>query len=80
MLMRHYGSELRKQLSRSGVVPFIGVYDTFSASLAGQDFDNIFVSGLSFAASYYGLPDIGFIRITSYNVCYTKLLRVCLEL
>jgi 2-methylisocitrate lyase-like PEP mutase family enzyme len=59
--MRLHGSELKKQLSRPGVLPFIGVYDTFSASLAGQTFDNIFVSGLSFAASHYGLPDIGFI-------------------
>ncbi len=41
--------------------PFIGVYDTFSASLAARHFDGLFVSGFSFAASYYGLPDIGLI-------------------
>jgi 2-methylisocitrate lyase-like PEP mutase family enzyme len=29
--------------------------------LAGRYYDGIFISGFSFAASYYGLPDIGFI-------------------
>jgi 2-methylisocitrate lyase-like PEP mutase family enzyme len=43
------------------VVPFIGVYDVFSASVAAKYYQNLFVSGFGFAASYYGLPDIGFI-------------------
>jgi 2-methylisocitrate lyase-like PEP mutase family enzyme len=43
------------------VVPFIGVYDVFSASLAAKYYRGLFVSGFGFAASYYGLPDIGFI-------------------
>jgi 2-methylisocitrate lyase-like PEP mutase family enzyme len=42
-------------------MPFIGVYDAFSASVAARHFDGLFVSGFGFAASYYGLPDIGFI-------------------
>jgi 2-methylisocitrate lyase-like PEP mutase family enzyme len=33
----------------------------FSASVAGRHFDGIFISGFSFAASYYGLPDVGYI-------------------
>jgi 2-methylisocitrate lyase-like PEP mutase family enzyme len=33
----------------------------FSASVAARHFDGLFVSGFGFAASYYGLPDIGFI-------------------
>jgi len=33
----------------------------FSASLAAQHYGGMFVSGFGFAASYYGLPDIGFI-------------------
>lgn len=33
----------------------------FSASVAARYFDGLFVSGFGFAASYYGLPDIGFI-------------------
>ncbi len=43
------------------IVPFIGVYDVFSASLAARYYDSLFLSGFSFAASHYGLPDIGFI-------------------
>jgi 2-methylisocitrate lyase-like PEP mutase family enzyme len=39
----------------------MGVYDVFSASVAGRHFPGLFVSGFGFAASYYGLPDIGFI-------------------
>lgn len=59
--MERYGSKLKAGIEQTGILPFIGVYDTFSAGIAGQHFDNIFISGFSFAASYYGLPDIGFI-------------------
>ena len=59
--MQHYGLKLRDEIEKPGILPFIGVYDTFSAGIAGQHFENIFISGFSFAASYYGLPDIGFI-------------------
>ncbi|TDD70360.1 isocitrate lyase/PEP mutase family protein [Actinomadura rubrisoli] len=44
-----------------GVTPLIGVFDMFSASVAAQHYNGLFVSGFGFAASYYGLPDIGFI-------------------
>ena len=30
-----------------------------SASVAARHYDGLFVSGFGFAASYYGLPDIG---------------------
>ncbi|MGH3512058.1 MAG: isocitrate lyase/PEP mutase family protein [Pseudonocardiaceae bacterium] len=43
------------------ITPLIGVFDMLSASLAVQHYDGKFVSGFGFAASYYGLPDIGFI-------------------
>ncbi len=43
------------------IIPFIGVYDVLSATLAARHYDGLFISGFSFAASYYGLPDIGFI-------------------
>lgn len=46
------------------IIPVIGVYDVFSASLAAKHFKGIFVSGYGFAASHYGLPDIGFISWT----------------
>lgn len=40
---------------------FIGIYDVFSASIAARHHNALFVSGFGFAASHYGLPDIGFI-------------------
>jgi 2-methylisocitrate lyase-like PEP mutase family enzyme len=55
------GNRLRETLKSRNILPFIGIYDVFSASLAGRHFDTLFVSGFGFAASYYGLPDIGFI-------------------
>jgi 2-methylisocitrate lyase-like PEP mutase family enzyme len=55
------GNRLRIDLQHRDVIPLIGVYDVFSASVAGRHFDGIFISGFSFAASYYGLPDVGYI-------------------
>ena len=55
-----YGTRLRAEVAKSGILPLIGVYDVFSATLAAKQFDGIFVSGFGFAASHYGLPDIGF--------------------
>ena len=56
-------NRLARQESIAGgkTVPFLGVYDAFSASVAARYFGGLFVSGFGFAASYYGLPDIGFI-------------------
>ncbi len=48
-------------MAGDGVVPFVGVYDVFSATIAARYYDGLFLSGFSFAASHYGLPDIGFI-------------------
>ena len=56
-----YGIQLRDELAKEGILPFIGVYDVFSATIAGRYFNSLFISGFSFAASHYGLPDIGFI-------------------
>jgi 2-methylisocitrate lyase-like PEP mutase family enzyme len=55
------GNRLRTDLQRRDIIPLIGVYDVFSASIAARHFDGIFISGFSFAASYYGLPDVGYI-------------------
>jgi 2-methylisocitrate lyase-like PEP mutase family enzyme len=55
------GQRLAEAIRRPGTLPCIGIYDVFSASIAGQHFDALFVSGFGLAASYYGLPDIGFI-------------------
>jgi 2-methylisocitrate lyase-like PEP mutase family enzyme len=55
------GQRLAEAIRRPGTLPCIGIYDVFSASIAGQHFEALFVSGFGLAASYYGLPDIGFI-------------------
>jgi 2-methylisocitrate lyase-like PEP mutase family enzyme len=56
-----YGSKLRARIAGPGTTPLIGVHDMYSASIAAEHYDGMFVSGFGFAASYYGLPDIGFI-------------------
>ncbi|MCS0638392.1 isocitrate lyase/PEP mutase family protein [Streptomyces sp. LP05-1] len=55
------GAALRSAAAAPGTTPLIGVYDMYSATLAARHYDGLFVSGFGFAASYYGLPDIGFI-------------------
>ncbi|MFC9221621.1 oxaloacetate decarboxylase [Streptomyces hygroscopicus] len=52
---------LRQAIDAAGTTPLIGVFDMFSASVAARHYDGMFVSGFGFAASHYGLPDIGFI-------------------
>ena len=71
------GQRLRESMAHSDLIPFIGVYDVFSATLAGRHFDSLFVSGFGFAASHYGLPDIGFITWTDI-VDYVQRLRTVL--
>ncbi|MEU3709341.1 isocitrate lyase/PEP mutase family protein [Streptomyces catenulae] len=56
-----YGSALREEIRSPGTTPLIGVYDMYSASIAATRYNGFFVSGFGFAASHYGLPDIGFI-------------------
>ncbi|GAB7106411.1 oxaloacetate decarboxylase [Streptomyces phaeofaciens JCM 4814] len=56
-----HGNKLRDQIARPGTTPLIGVYDMYSASIAAEHYGGMFVSGFGFAASHYGLPDIGFI-------------------
>ena len=57
----NYGSSLREALEEKEIIPFIGIYDAFSAAISARHFDGTFVSGFSFAASFYGMPDIGLI-------------------
>lgn len=59
--MNNYQNCLREELKAKDIIPFIGVYDAFSASIAAKYYKGIFISGFGFAASHYGLPDIGFI-------------------
>lgn len=55
------GGVLKMAQAQERVVPFLGVYDLFSASLAADRFGALFVSGFGLAASAFGLPDVGFI-------------------
>ncbi|MCC3773899.1 oxaloacetate decarboxylase [Streptomyces sp. UNOB3_S3] len=57
----NHPNRLRAAIAENGTTPLIGVFDMFSASVAAQHYDGMFVSGFGFAASHYGLPDIGFI-------------------
>lgn len=62
------GAALKRAMTEAAntgrTLPFLGVYDVFSASLAARHSDALFISGFGFAASHYGLPDIGFISWT----------------
>ncbi|MDX3384847.1 isocitrate lyase/PEP mutase family protein [Streptomyces niveiscabiei] len=69
-----YGSALRSAITAPGTTPLIGVYDMYSASIAAARYDGLFVSGFGFAASHYGLPDIGFIAWPDI-VAFTERLR-----
>ncbi|WP_416972119.1 isocitrate lyase/PEP mutase family protein [Streptomyces sp. 4F14] len=69
-----HGSSLRQAITAPGTTPLIGVYDMYSASIAAARYDGLFVSGFGFAASHYGLPDIGFIAWPDI-VAFTERLR-----
>jgi 2-methylisocitrate lyase-like PEP mutase family enzyme len=71
------GDALRSDIQTRGILPLIGVYDVFSASIAARHFDGIFISGFSFAASHYGLPDTGFISWSDI-VDFTQRVRTIL--
>jgi 2-methylisocitrate lyase-like PEP mutase family enzyme len=57
----HYGNKLRQEMKDHEQIAFMGVYDVFSATIAAKYSNSLFISGFGFAASHYGLPDIGFI-------------------
>lgn len=59
-MQREAGARLRAAVAER-LVPCVGIHDVFSASVAARRFDALFVSGFGFAASHYGLPDVGFI-------------------
>jgi len=69
------GQLLKQQIQTTQkIIPFIGIYDVFSAIAAGQTHQHLFISGYGFAASYYGLPDIGLIA-WSDMVAFVQRLR-----
>lgn len=57
------GARLQQKLDLGAVLPAIGIYDAFSASIASKYFDAVFLSGYGFTASHYGLPDEGFVTL-----------------
>jgi 2-methylisocitrate lyase-like PEP mutase family enzyme len=61
ILRMRYGTALREAVLQDGTTPLIGVHDMHSAALAVRHYDGLFLSGFGLAASYYGLPDIGYI-------------------
>jgi 2-methylisocitrate lyase-like PEP mutase family enzyme len=65
MINQSPGLRLRQALELAAdqqqILPFVGIYDLFSASLAADRFEALFLSGFGLAASAFGLPDIGFI-------------------
>ena len=66
--MKHPGTVLREALrSRGTIQPFMGVFDAFSATIAGRHSKNLFLSGFGFSASFYGLPDRGYTAWT--DIC-----------
>ena len=71
------GARLRGAVAEREIMPFIGIYDAFSASIAAKHFDALFLSGFGFAASFYGLPDIGFIA-WSDMLAYVQRIRTIL--
>jgi 2-methylisocitrate lyase-like PEP mutase family enzyme len=56
------GDEFRRRIAKKNLLSLIGVYDIFSAQIAAERFEGVFCSGYSFAASAYGLPDVGYVN------------------
>ncbi|MDA0349154.1 MAG: isocitrate lyase/PEP mutase family protein [Verrucomicrobia bacterium] len=56
------GDEFRRRIGENRILPLIGIYDVFSALIASKSFEGVFCSGYSYAASAYGLPDVGYVN------------------
>ena len=53
------GVEFHHRTQQKTLLSLIGVYDVFSAQIAAERFEGVFCSGYNYAASAYGLPDVG---------------------
>jgi 2-methylisocitrate lyase-like PEP mutase family enzyme len=73
-----YGQFLKSRIENNKILPIIGVYDIFSASLVSEKFEAVFCSGYGFSASFYGLPDEGFIDWKDM-ILYVERLRTILN-
>ena len=56
------GEAFRDRIRTGRILPLCGLYDAFSALVAAKHFEGVFCSGFGFAASQYGLPDIGYVN------------------
>lgn len=56
------GNAFRERVRTGTILPLCGVHDVFSALVASSRFEGLFLSGFGFAASQYGLPDIGYVN------------------
>jgi 2-methylisocitrate lyase-like PEP mutase family enzyme len=73
---RTAGDAFRSRLDSDKLLCLIGVYDVFSARLAAERFEGVFCSGYSYAASAYGLPDIGYVNWRDITDFSTKIRHV----
>lgn len=67
------GEAFRLRLGQQRLLPLIGVYDVFSALIAARMFEGVFCSGYSYAASAYGLPDVGYVNWRDMTDWATKI-------
>jgi len=56
------GDRFRRRTRNKRLVPLIGAYDVFSALIAAKRFEGVFCGGYGYAASSYGLPDLGYVN------------------
>jgi 2-methylisocitrate lyase-like PEP mutase family enzyme len=56
------GNDFLQRIQAGRLLALIGVYDVFSAMIAAKRFEGVFCSGYSYAASAYGLPDVGYVN------------------
>jgi len=67
------GDVFRRRILDPKLLTLIGVYDVFSARIAAERFEGVFCSGYSFAASAYGLPDVGYVNWSDMTDFATKI-------
>jgi 2-methylisocitrate lyase-like PEP mutase family enzyme len=70
------GSEFRRRIKKGTLLPLIGVYDVYSALIAARRFEGVFCSGYSYAASAYGLADVGYVNWRDITDFATKIRHV----
>jgi 2-methylisocitrate lyase-like PEP mutase family enzyme len=73
---RTAGDAFRSRLESEKLLCLIGVYDVFSARIAAARFEGVFCSGYSYAASAYGLPDVGYVNWRDITDFSTKIRHV----